>query len=196
MTLSTCRRSVVPLAIALAAMTVLMFSHPAQAQYGAPPPTGAAGGQPVVVHIHHHYYNAESPSAALANMYAPSYAYHYGFQQNTGTMASPLQQNWGRLGFTGYLGQHGGGVDITPESLNVFTGLVVNTVTPGSPASNMGLVPGDFILKIDGTAVDNYKQAAILFEQSEQGANPTVELTVWNPHTRRTIVLKTIVDQD
>ena len=107
----------------------------------------------------------------------------------------PFTQNWGHLGFTAFLGQHGGGVDVTPESFNVFTGLVVNTVTPGSPASKIGLVPGDFILKIDGTAVDSYKQVAILFEQSEQGSKPEIDLTVWNPTTRRTSSLKAILDK-
>ena len=87
-------------------------------------------------------------------------------------------------------------MDVTPESFSVFRGLVVNKVTPGSPASKIGLVPGDFILKFDGTAVNSYKQVAILFEQSEQGSKPEIALTVWNPATRRTTVLKAILEKN
>ena len=77
--------------------------------------------------------------------------------------------------------------------LALFAGWVVNTVTPGSPAAKIGLIPGDFILKIDGTPVDTYKAATLLFDQTLQGAKPEIELTVWNPNTRRTSVLKAIV---
>jgi hypothetical protein len=62
--------------------------------------------------------------------------------------------------------------------------------------SKIGLVPGDFILKIDGTAVNSYKQVAILFEQAEQGSKPEIDLTVWNPATRRTSVLKAILEKN
>ena len=136
------------------------------------------------------------PGTQLGSYYAPSYAWNFGYQPGSGGYINPFTQNWGRLGFTAYLGQHGGGVDVTPESFNVFTGLVVNTVTPGSPASKIGLVPGDFILKIDGTAVNSYKQVAILFEQAEQGSKPEIDLTVWNPATRRTSVLKAILEKN
>ncbi len=45
-------------------------------------------------------------------------------------------QNWGRLGYAGYIGMHDGGVDVT---LHTHMGLVVNTVTPGSPTDKIGL---------------------------------------------------------
>ena len=91
-------------------------------------------GSPTVIHIHH-YYNPASPAANLISGYAPSTAWHYGYQE-TGEYTVPWKENWGHLGFTGYLGQHGGGVDITPDSLNVFVGLVVDNIAPGSPAKN------------------------------------------------------------
>lgn len=167
----------------------------AQSQNQVPSITNS--GQPIVIHIHHHYpYNPASPSTAMASGYAPLYAWNFGYQPGTGRIVEPWKQNWGHLGFTGYLGQHGGGVDITPQSLNVFTGLVVDTVTPNSPASKMGLVPGDFILKINGTPVDSYKQVAILLEQTLHSSKPEVDFTVWNPATRRTSELKAIIEND
>ena len=85
---------------------------------------------PTVIHIHHHhYYN--SPSSSLISAYSPQTAWNYGFQPGLGNTVRPWKQNWGHLGFTGYLGQHGGGVVVTFQK---FTGLVVDTVTPGSPA--------------------------------------------------------------
>lgn len=175
----------------------LCSDSPAAAQAPMPALSPAAtSAPPTVVHIHHHYYNLGSPQTERASAYAPKYAWNFGYQPATGQFISPWKQNWGRLGFTGYLGQHGGGVDITLQPQNVFTGLVVDTVTPGSPANRMGLVPGDFILKIDGTAVDSYKQVALLFDQAESGNKPEITLTVWNPNTRRTSELKAIIDKN
>ena len=183
--------------VGLAAISFLTSIQRASAQDAARQVAGGTSGQPVVIHIHHHFhFDGGSPTAEMANFYAPNYAWSFGYQPGMGSNVRPLNQNWGHLGFTGFLGQHGGGVDITPESLNVFTGLVVNTVTPDSPASKMGLVPGDFILKINGTSVDSYKQIALLFEQIEQGHNPQVDLTVWNPVTRRTNELKAVLDEN
>jgi membrane-associated protease RseP (regulator of RpoE activity) len=186
------------LVVGLAAAAVLTITLPAHTQGPLPGPANSPGGQPTVIHIHHHHYypNPGSNATEIGSYYSPTYAWNFGYQPGTGGFIRPWKQNWGHLGFTGYLGQHGGGVDITPESLNVFTGLVVDTVTPGSPASKIGLVPGDFILKIDGTPVDGYKQAAILFDQSVQGSKPEIALTVWNPTTRRTTVLKAILKKD
>lgn len=166
-----------------------------QAQDVASLPANASSGQPVVIHIHHHHYysNPSSLGAEMASFYSPTYAWNYGLQPGTGRLYEPWMQNWGHLGFTGYIGQHGGGVDPT---LHVFTGLVVDTVTLGSPASKIGLVPGDFILKINGTPVDSYKQVTILFDQTLEGAKPEVELTVWNPHTRRTSTLTAILEKN
>jgi membrane-associated protease RseP (regulator of RpoE activity) len=173
----------------------LCASFPVRAQEGPSASGNAMGRPPMVIHVHHHYYypNPWSPMAAMASDYAPAYSWNYGYQPGLGTVYSPLQQNWGHLGFTGYIGEHGGGVDVR---LHQFTGLVVNTVTPGSPADKMGLVPGDFILKIDGTPVDSYKQLTILFDRTLESTKPEIEFTVWNPHTRRTITLKAIIDKD
>src|SRR5262245_5125184 len=97
----------------------------APAQNAPPLSANSGSGQPMVTHIHHHYYypNPSSPMTMMASYYSPTYAWNYGYQPGSGTVYSPWNQNWGHLGFTGYIGQHGGGVDITPESLNVFTGL-------------------------------------------------------------------------
>lgn len=168
-----------------------------QAQHPASAPAGSNSRQPMVIHVHHHhYYNPGARSTEMASFYSPTYAWKFGYQPGTGRTVEPWKQNWGHLGFTGYLGQHGGGVDLTLQSLNVFTGLVVDTVTPDSPASKMGLVPGDFILKINGTAVNNYKQVAILFEQTLKGAKPKIDLTVWNPNTRRKSSLKAVIEDN
>lgn len=175
----------------------LCASSQVQGQNPPPPTVSASGGQPVIIHIHHHYYNGPgSPATEMASAFSPTYAWNYGYQPGSGRIVEPWKQNWGHLGFTGYLAQHGGGVDITPQSLNVFTGLVVDTVTPDSPASKIGLVPGDFILKINGSPLTNYKQVTILFEQTLQSSDPEIRLTVWNPHTRRTTVLKAVLENN
>lgn len=154
-------------------------------------------GQPQVVHVYHHYFtNPASPATSMASGYAPMYAWNFGYQPGSGRTVEPWKQDWGHLGFTGYLGQHGGGVDVTASSSNVFVGLVVDSVSRGSPAAKMGLVPGDFILKINGTPVDSYKQVAILFEQSRKSAKPEINFTVWNPATRRTTELKTTLQKE
>jgi membrane-associated protease RseP (regulator of RpoE activity) len=166
-------------------------SQPPGSQFA---PAGVSSS-PTVIHIHHHYYNPASPSASIISGYAPSTAWHYGYQAGTGTNVEPWKQNWGHLGFTGYLGQHGGGVLITPDSFPVFTGLVVDTLTPGGPAAKLGLVPGDFILKINGVKVDNYKQVTLLFDQTEDNPKATLTLDVWNPHTRRTQTLTAKIEK-
>ncbi|QDU97000.1 PDZ domain-containing protein [Lignipirellula cremea] len=159
-----------------------------QGQTPAAAPGAAPAAAPTVIHIHHHYGPA-APSANLISGNQASTAWNYGWQPGTGTIVTPWKQNWGHLGFTGYLGQHGGGVDLDVASLDVFTGLVVDTVTPDSPATQLGLVPGDFIRSINGTAVDNYKQVTNLFEQTEQQPGGELTMEVWNPHTRRTSTL-------
>jgi membrane-associated protease RseP (regulator of RpoE activity) len=188
------------IAVALPSVAIavcLMAKSPAHGQQLMAPPAA-----PTVVHIHHHYYNYNgptsayntiSPTASLLSANSPQTNWNYGYQPGTGTYVRPLNQNWGHLGFTGYMGQHGGGVDVT---LQQFTGLVVNTVTPGSPASQMGLVPGDFILKINGVPVNSYKQATMLFEQTEQDSGRPLALEVWNPNTRRISTLNANVEED
>ena len=190
-------RKVVALVIPSVAIAVCLMAHsPAHGQQLMAPPAA-----PTVVHIHHHYYNSNaptsayntiSPTASLLSANSPQTNWNYGYQPGTGTYVRPLNQNWGHLGFTGYLGQHGG-VDVT---LQQFTGLVVYTVTPGGPASQMGLVPGDFILKINGVPLDSYKQITMLFEQTEQESGKPLALEVWNPNTRRTSTLTANVEED
>lgn len=174
----------VAICVVLVVGSMLLPQGQAQVPTSGMPPAGP----PTVVNIHHHYY-AAGPYASTITAFAPSTAWHYGYQESTGAYVQPWKQNWGHLGFTGYMGQHGGGVDITPDSGNVFAGLVVDTVFPGSRAQQLGLVPGDFITKIDGVAVDGYKQAAELFDETAANPKEPLELEVWNPNTRRTQTL-------
>ena len=41
-------------------------------------------------------------------------------------------------------------------------------------------------LKINGTAVDKYKQIAVIVEETREDPKHEIEMTFWNPHTRRT----------
>jgi hypothetical protein len=169
----------------------MCIASQAHAQYPPPAPAGSNSNQPMIIHIHHHHY---SPASAFVNQpptRAQSLPYLYGNQNVTGAYVQPWKQNWDHLGFTGYLGQHGGGVDPT---LDVVSGLVVSTVTPDSPAAKMGLVVGDFITKINGTAATNYRQVAVLFEETRDNPKHEIELTVWNPNTRRTNTIKAILE--
>lgn len=141
-----------------------------------PPPPGA----PQVIHIHHHYSNLSSPATEMSSAFAPGYAWNYGFQPGMGNVVRPWTQNWGHLGFTGYLGMQSG-----------RTGLVVDKLTPDSPAAKMGLVSGDFILAINGQPVSDYKQVTILFDETVDKPKAPLSLKVWNPTTGRTMNLQT-----
>jgi membrane-associated protease RseP (regulator of RpoE activity) len=162
----------------------------AQAPTGQYPASQAPAGSgavapstaPQVIHIHHHYH-VGSYSTELASAFAPQFAWNYGFQPGTGNIVRPWTQDWGHLGFTGYIGQRA-----------QYTGLVVDTLTPGSPAAKMGLVQGDFILAINGQKVDNYKQVTILFDQTVDKPEAPLSLQIWNPTTGRTITLRAELD--
>ena len=99
-----------------------------------------------------------------------------------GAFIEPWKQNWYHLGFTGYLGQQG---DIS--------GLIIDKVAADSPAAQMGLIPGDFILKINGTAVDSYRQLAVLFEETRENPKHEITFEIWNPHTRRKNTVRAIL---
>ena len=53
----------------------------------------------------------------------------------------------------------------------------------------MGLVQGDFILKINGVTVNSYRQVAVLLNEIEANDQELLVFDVWNPHTRRTQTL-------
>jgi membrane-associated protease RseP (regulator of RpoE activity) len=162
---------------------LLVLSAPLEPA-GAQSPT-AGPSQPMVVHVHHHYYNAALPSTQLANFYSPQSAWNYGYQPGLQTFVTPWKQDWDHLGFTGYLGQQG-----------EITGLVVDKLTPGSAAAKMGLVQGDFILSINGTPVDSYRQVAGLFEETKDDPKHKLAMEVWNPHTNRKNTINAVVDED
>jgi len=67
---------------------------------------------------------------------------------------------------------------------------------PSRPAARMGLVVGDFITTINGTAVDSYRQVAVFFEETRDDPEYKIEMTVWNPHTRRTSTIRAILNED
>ena len=69
--------------------------------------------------------------------------------------------------------------DITPELALAFqlkdtTGFLVTGVTPSSPASKVGLVPGDVIKSIDGDAVENSRDALNRIAAKAPGTSVTV----------------------
>lgn len=133
-------------------------------------------GTPAVVHVHHHYNGITpgSPNANLVSAYSPINDWKFGFQPGTGTFYKPWQQDWGHLGFTGYMGQQG-----------KYVGLVVASVTPGSKAAKMGLVTGDFIIGINDEPATTYKEVGILFDETSDKPDAELSLKVWNPQTNR-----------
>jgi len=84
--------------------------------------------------------------------------------------------------------------DITPELAQAFRlpktgGFIITSISPKSPAAEVGLAPGDVIETIDGNPVDNSRDAlnriagkapgtAILLGGSHNGKNFNVKVTV------------------
>ena len=69
--------------------------------------------------------------------------------------------------------------DITPELAQAFqlkdtAGFLVTSVTPQSPASKVGLMPGDVIKSIDGAAVENSRDALNRIAAKAPGTSVTV----------------------
>jgi len=69
--------------------------------------------------------------------------------------------------------------DITPELAQAFqlkdtTGFLVTSVTPASPASKAGLMPGDVIKSIDGNKVQNSRDALNRIAAKTPGTTITV----------------------
>ncbi len=102
-----------------------------------------------------------------------------------GGFIEPWKQDWLHLGFTGYLGQQ-----------EEISGLIVDTVTPDSPAAKMGLIPGDFILKINGVPLNSYRQVAVVFEETRENPKHEISFEIWNPHTRRKNTVRAILKDD
>lgn len=151
-----------------------------------------ATGKPIVIHIHHHYYNAASTFGKQAPNLQNIDRNYPDFQANQGTLGDfvqPWKQDWDHLGFTGYLGQHDGYL-----GTNIKSGLIVDTIKPDSPATKMGLVQGDFILKINGTKLAGYREVADLFEQTREDPKHRISMEIWNPHTRRTTTVNAVLE--
>ena len=58
----------------------------------------------------------------------------------------------------------------------------------------MGLVVGDFILSINGSKVDGYRQVAVLFEETREDPKHRISMVVWNPHTRRQNTVRAVLE--
>ena len=70
--------------------------------------------------------------------------------------------------------------DITPELAQAFqlkdtTGFLVTSITPSSPASKAGLMPGDVIKSIDGDKVENSRDALNRIAAKAPGTTITVD---------------------
>ena len=70
--------------------------------------------------------------------------------------------------------------DITPELAQAFqlkdtTGFLVTGITPSSPASKAGLMPGDVIKSIDGDRVENSRDALNRIAAKSPGTTITVD---------------------
>jgi len=164
-----------------------------------------AGDQkPMVLHVHHHYGGATTTGGQY--IYVPHYRTYLGASTFAGQpevlqryslfyptaskavlggFIEPWKQDWLHLGFTGYLGQQG-----------EISGLIVDTVTPDSPAAKMGLIPGDFILKINGAPLNSYRQVAVVFEETRENPKHEISFEIWNPHTRRKNTVRAILKDD
>ncbi|MGH9123705.1 MAG: S1C family serine protease, partial [Acidimicrobiales bacterium] len=81
-------------------------------------------------------------------------------------------------------GQTGGGVSLgVPGFLGVTTsaetaaGARVTGVLAGSPAARAGIVPGDFIVAIDGTPVDSYSPLLPIMQMYAPGSSIMISWT-------------------
>lgn len=146
------------------------------------PGAGLPGAQAPVVQVHHHHYyqpyGGYPPGATMATRYAPHMAYQYGFQPGLGTFYLPTRVDWGGLGFYGFL-----------DANSPHEGLCVSRVVPGSPAQRMGLLVGDYIVKINGTKIDSYRKLREALAAA-QAKDDVSTFDVWHLLTRRETTLR------
>ena len=144
---------------------------------------GADTSRRVVVHIHHHYmYGSPSP---LSSIQQPKANWGTGWDPWAEQEGDTSALNWGKLGFFGYVGQRG-----------TKAGLIVTRVVPKSPATQLGLVPGDFILQIGDVEVADLSMRKLdaLFVSLTTKPKVTVSMVVWNSHTKRESTLNVTLD--
>ncbi len=91
----------------------------------------------------------------------------------------------GRGESAGRLGVHGSPWYLGVQGCNTIYGVEVNTVLRDTPASRIGLVPGDRIIEVDGNRVGivNHRvnQLSDEFQHSKDGK---VKLLIWNVRTQ------------
>jgi membrane-associated protease RseP (regulator of RpoE activity) len=173
---------------AMISCAVVFAGSSVQADDLVRPPAKPAETQEKVIQVHHHHYygyGAFGPQAtstvSQASVFSPGFHPWYGGQ------VRPWDINWGKLGFYGYYGKQG-------ENM----GLIVSKVTPGSPAEQFGLVPGDMIVSIDGQDISDssYRILEAIFAEITIKPKASVSMTVWNTTTRRTHTLKAQLVED
>lgn len=145
--------------------------------------TAANTSRRVVVHIHHHYmYGSPSP---LTTIQQPKATWGTGWDPWAEEEGDTSALNWGKLGFFGYIGQRG-----------TKAGLIVTRVVPKSPATQLGLVPGDFILQIgDAEVADlSVRKLDALFVSLTTKPKVKVTMVVWNSHTKRESTLNVTLE--
>ncbi len=69
------------------------------------------------------------------------------------------------------------------------SGAVILTVVPGSPAAKAGLVQGDVIVNIDGTAITSSEDLQKLIQKSKPGQTVTITYYVGNSKRTTTATL-------
>ena len=69
------------------------------------------------------------------------------------------------------------------------TGAVILTVVPSSPAAKAGLVQGDVIVNIDGTAINSAEDLQKLIQKSKPGQTVTITYYVGNSKRTTTATL-------
>jgi membrane-associated protease RseP (regulator of RpoE activity) len=168
---------------ALAAVLVTATSSSVcLAQSDAALPNVNTGQTPPVIHIHHHHYYAPygsySRAAGLESGYSANTAFQYGFQPGLGNFYSPTKVNWGNLGFFGAFDQN-----------SQHDGLWVLRVLTRSPAARFGLMPGDYIMKINGKEIESYRQLRAALKESAKKPDIST-FTVWDPDTKMNVTLK------
>ena len=56
-----------------------------------------------------------------------------------------------------------------------MSGFQIVDITAGSPASEIGFVPGDFIFEVDGKQITQIDQLSSYFEAAERGQSIRIE---------------------
>ena len=183
--------------IAVVACAVAFSGSSVKADDLVRPPAKPAESPEKVIHVHHHHYYGYGSIGALAtsgtfgpqatSLVSQASVFSPGYHPLYGAQVRPWAIDWGKLGFYGYYGKQ-----------DDHMGLIVSKVTPGSPAQQFGLVPGDMIVSIDGQDISDssYRVLEAIFASITIKPKAKMSMTVWNTHTRRTHTLKAQLVED